>query len=270
MEQRDQGPTSRSPGSAHPKPGWKRSWGPALAVTTVVVGLAVTAVAVHRTSQPSQDGTAGSLAVGERQSEVVIDGTKFAHVDVTDQFATDTYPKYAAYQPFLQEPVPLINAGEGKFAGTGSARFFGLFAGPNAPSSAESVSVLTVGAFAGSGQPEDSLFVGWVKGPNNYVAAWYNNTRKESGFDVRVNGAFPRRYGTTRLTLVPGDRFAVRLSGSAITSYVEHDGVWRRMGTAAIGDVLATPQQRLQYRYGFGLRGSIGTISITALEGRAT
>lgn len=201
----------------------------------MVVALVVTA-GVLIPSWPSEQGASGSPVVGARTTEVVLDGTKFPHVDVTDQFATDTYVKYAAYQPLGREPVPMISAGEGKFAGTGSARFFGLFAGPNAPSSAESISVLTVGAFAGSGQPEDSVFVGWVQGPNNYVTAWYNNTRKESGFDVRVNGAFPRQYVATRLVIVPGDRFAVRLSGNAITSYIEHDGVWRRIRTVATSD----------------------------------
>jgi serine/threonine protein kinase len=270
IEQSDQGPVSEPLGPAHPKPARKRSQALLLAGSIVVVALTVTAGVLLTPSGPGDHDASGSLAAGERKTEVVIDGTKFSHVDVTDQFATDTYPKYAAYQPNGRAPLPMISAGGGKFTGTGSAPFFGLFAGPNAPSSGDSVSVLTVGAFAGSGQREDTVFVGWVKGPINYVTAWYNNTRQESGFDIRVNGAFPRRYGTTRLALVPGDRFAVRLSGNAITSYIEHDGVWRRIRTVALGDVLATPQKRQQYRYGFGLRGTTGTISITGLEGLTT
>jgi hypothetical protein len=129
--------------------------------------------------------------------------------------------------------------------------------------------VLTAGTFADTGQPEDSLFVGWVKNGNSYVTAWYNNTRKESGLEVQMDGAFVSVPGSAPLTLKQGDRFALMLSGDRITSYAESGGKWRRLGTASIGDMLAAPEARQQYRYGFGLRGSTGTIAIARTEGRS-
>jgi serine/threonine protein kinase len=260
------GEPDQAPGTRPERPRKARNRTRLLTITAVIT-IAAAAGALFIPFTPSENNDLGNLPAAGEKVEIVIGQAKFSRVDVTDRFAADTYPTYAAYQPFVREPLPLVTSGGGKFAAAGSAPYFGLFASPTVLSAGEAVSMVTIGAFTGSGQPEDSAFVGWVKNANNYVAAWYNNTRREAGFDVRVNGAFPRGYGTTRLTLVPGDRFAVRLSGNALTSYVEHGGVWRQVRTVAIGDVLATPQKRQQYRYGFGLRGSTGAISVTALAG---
>jgi hypothetical protein len=137
------------------------------------------------------------------------------------------------------------------------------------PASGAAVSVLTAGAFAGTGEPEDSVFVGWVKNGDSYGSAWYNNTRKESGLEVRVDGAFVSTPGVVTVTLKPGDKLALLLSGDRITSYALTGGKWRRLGMAGIGDALSTGQARQQYRYGFGLRGSTGTIRIAGTEGRS-
>lgn len=132
----------------------------------------------------------------------------------------------------------------------------------------DAVSVLTAGSFAGHGRPEDSVFVGWVKDAFTYVTAWYNHTRQASGLNVSVNGHLLPLAGDAPLTLRPGDRFALLLSGTTITSYAESGGEWRELRTADLGDALTTPQARQGHRYGFGLRGSSGTISIAAVEGR--
>ncbi|MEV1206578.1 hypothetical protein, partial [Microbispora rosea] len=148
--------------------------------------------------------------------------------------------------------------------------FFGLAAGPVALSSADAISVVTAGEFAGTGSPEDSVFVGWVKDAGTYVTAWYNNTRKQSGINVRVGGRFLDTPGDAPLTLKPGDRFALALSGDTITSFAYTGGQWRPLRTADIGGTLATPQAREGFRYGFGLRGTSGTIAVAGLEGRAS
>ncbi|WP_436760546.1 hypothetical protein [Streptosporangium sp. V21-05] len=198
-----------------------------------------------------------------------LDLAAFPPVDVVDRFAEDTSGQYAAYRENGNEILPVTTAGSGKFAGTGPTPFFGLVAGTGTPSSDQAVSVLTTGTFAGTGQPEDSVFVGWVKGGNDYVTAWYNNARKDTGIDVRVNGVHLDTPGQSSLSPEPGNRFALLLSGDRITSYAETGGVWHRLVTADIGDVLTTPKGRQEYRYGFGLRGSTGTIGIAGTEGRS-
>ncbi|WP_113702025.1 MGH1-like glycoside hydrolase domain-containing protein [Nonomuraea lactucae] len=203
------------------------------------------------------------------QVEVALDPAAYAKVEAEDRFAVDTSARYAVHQPEGGEAKPSIAAGDGRYAGSGAQPFFGMVAGPLGPSSADAISVVTAGEFAGTGAPEDSVFVGWVKDKDNYVTAWYNNTRKQSGINVRVGGRFLDTPGDAAVTLKPGDRFALVLSGDAITSFAHTAGQWRRLRTAGIGDTLATPRAREGFRYGFGLRGTSGTIAIAGLEGRA-
>ncbi|NJP91815.1 hypothetical protein HCN51_20525 [Nonomuraea sp. FMUSA5-5] len=201
--------------------------------------------------------------------EVALDPAAYANVEARDAFTADTSAGYTVHQPFDGEAEPAIAAGGGRFAGSAAQPFFGLVAGPSGPSSADAVSIVTAATFAGTGGPEDSVFVGWVKDRDNYVTAWYNHTRKQSGINVRAGGRFLDTPGDAALNLQPGDRFALVLSGDTITSFALTGGQWRRLRTAGIGGTLATPQAREGYRYGFGLRGSSGTIAIAGLEGRA-
>ncbi|MFD1542012.1 serine/threonine-protein kinase [Nonomuraea guangzhouensis] len=258
------GEPDRRPTSPSGRPVRRRSSrGALVAVLAVVAAVAVTSAVLLVPSW--LDGR-------ERASgpDAPFNLATFPHVDVADQFGKDTSRQYATFQPHSAEAMPAIRAGGGQFTGTGSTPFFGLVAGESGlPESGAAVSVLTAGTFAGTGQPEDSVFVGWVKNGNSYVTAWYNNTRKESGLEVQMDGAFVSTPGAAPLTLKRGDRFALSLSGDRITSYAESGGTWRRLGTAAIGDMLTTARARQQYRYGFGLRGSTGTIGITRTEGRS-
>ncbi|WP_188193643.1 MGH1-like glycoside hydrolase domain-containing protein [Nonomuraea sp. SYSU D8015] len=204
------------------------------------------------------------------QVEVAPDPVAYPKAEVRDTFATDTSAGYTVHRPFDGEAAPAIAVGGGRFAGSGAQPYFGLVTGPAGPSSAEAMSMVTAGSFAGTGSPEDSVFVGWVKDKDNYVTAWYNHTRQQSGINVRVGGRFLDTPGDAALTLKPGDRFALVLSGDTITSYAHADGAWRRLRTAGIGDTLATPQARAGYRHGFGLRATSGTIAVAGLEGRSS
>ncbi|WP_327108708.1 MGH1-like glycoside hydrolase domain-containing protein [Nonomuraea glycinis] len=199
---------------------------------------------------------------------VPLDLTAFPQVDAADAFGADTSASYTAYQPSGGEAKPAIAVGDGRLAATGATPYFALMAGPAPLPPGDAVSVLTAGSFAGHGRPEDSVFVGWVKDASTYVTAWYNHTRQMSGLNVSVNGHLLPLAGDAPLTLKPGDRFALLLSGTTITSYAESAGVWRELRTADLGDTLATPESRQGHRYGFGLRGSTGTITITAVEAR--
>lgn len=259
----DPEPTSPSTGPLPHGPRRRHSRGAVLAVAAAVAASAVTAGVLLLPSLLGEPDAVGSGKVG------ALDLAAFPHVDVTDRFAKDTSNQYTAYQPYGNEDMPLMTVGAGRLTGTHSTPFFSVVSGPGRPSSGDAVSILTVQTFAGTGKQEDSVFVGWVKDGNNYVTAWYNNTRKKSGINVRVNGTFLQTPGEIPLALERRDRFALRLSGNTITSYAEIDGEWRQLHTATIGGALATPQAREQYRYGFGLRGSTGTISITEVEGLA-
>ncbi|MEV0383154.1 NEW3 domain-containing protein [Nonomuraea sp. NPDC050643] len=213
------------------------------------------------------DGPARAVSA-YAQVEVAFDPAAYPRAEVEDTFATDTSAGYTLHKPSDGEVVPVTSAGGGRFAGSADQPFFGLVAGPAGPSSGEAVSIVTAGSFAGTGSPEDSLFTGWVKDKDTYVTAWYNHTRKQSGLNVRVGGRFLDTPGDAALTLSPGDRFALVLSGETITSYAFTGGTWRRLRTAAIGATLSTPQAREGFHYGFGLRGTSGTIAVAGLEGR--
>ncbi|MEU7863162.1 hypothetical protein [Nonomuraea sp. NPDC049141] len=60
-----------------------------------------------------------------------------------------------------------------------------------------------------------------------------------------------------------------RIGDHRISAVLGEGGQGRVMGTATIGDMLTTARARQQYRYGFGLRGTTGTIGITRTEGRS-
>ncbi|WP_328709948.1 NEW3 domain-containing protein [Microbispora hainanensis] len=215
------------------------------------------------------DGSARAVSP-YAQVTVGLDPDAYGKVEADDDFAADTSAGYTLYKPEGGEALPAVTVGGGRFAGGGAQPFFGLAAGPAALSSADAISVVTAGEFAGTGSPEDSVFVGWVKDAGTYVTAWYNNTRKQSGINVRVGGRFLDTPGDAPLTLKPGDRFALALSGDTITSFAYTGGQWRPLRTADIGGTLATPQAREGFRYGFGLRGTSGTIAVAGLEGRSS
>ncbi|WP_285786077.1 NEW3 domain-containing protein [Microbispora sp. NBRC 16548] len=215
------------------------------------------------------DGSARAVSP-YAQVTVGLDPDAYGTAEVDDDFGADTSAGYTLYRPEGGEALPAVTAGGGRFAGSGAQPFFGLAAGPAGLSSADAISVVTAGEFAGTGSPEDSVFVGWVKDAGTYVTAWYNNTRKQSGVNVRVGGRFLDTPGDAPLTLKPGDRFALVLSGDTVTSFAHTGGQWRPLRTADIGGTLATPQAREGFRYGFGLRGTSGTITIAGLEGRSS
>ncbi|MEV8638279.1 serine/threonine-protein kinase [Streptosporangium sp. NPDC051023] len=267
QDEPDPGPTSPSASAAGTtSPGKRRPRALALTVTAVVAALVVTSGALLAPTWFGERGTVIRLPT----SSGIVD---FPDTDVADGFADDTSRQYIPFKPESGEVLPTILVGGGQFTGSGSVPFFGLF-GLNTgkgglPPSGEALSVLTIGTFAESDEQEDSVFVGWVKDEKNYMTAWYNNSRKQSGIDVRVNGEFTNTLGGMRRTFDQGDRFALLLSGTRIVSYAEIGGQWKLLDTIDVGDVLATPQQRQWFRYGFGLRGSSGTIGVAGLEGRS-
>lgn len=168
------------------------------------------------------------------------------------------------YKPEEFERQPKITA-DGAFAAFSDEPFFTVVATPITPRTREAVSMLTVGAFANNGEQEDSVFVGWVRDQDNYITAWYNHTRKDSGLNVKVEGELWAVEGETQISaLEAGDRLALAVDNDKITSYVYADSNWESLRTFTIGDAL-TPQ----HHYGFGLRATSGTITLAEFAGRS-
>jgi predicted Ser/Thr protein kinase len=247
--------------------GPRRLRGPLLAAGAVLVALAVAAGLLLVPSRLDRDegGGAKAAATPSAVARPVLDLAAYPTVDAADGF--DGAASYVGYQIYSDEVMPGIKAGGGRLTGGARTPFFGWFALPGAPSSGDTVSVITLGTFAGTGKQEDSVFVGRVKDDFNYIGAWYNHTRKAVGIDVLVDGKWRHPLNSASLSLAPGDRLALVLSdGTTITSYAETGGAWRRLTTVDL-DLPATPQEWTRWRHGFGLRATTGTITLDAAEG---
>jgi len=219
---------------------------------------------------PAAASAAGRSASASAAPAQELDLAAFPRVDVNDRFSSPAdVQQYTSHQPEENEVVPSIATEDGVFSATGATPYFTMLSGPALLPGGKAISVITVGRFVDIPQLEDSVFVGWVKDGNNYVAAWYNNNRRSSGLNIRLGGELHESPTTTSLELREGDRFALVLDGQTITSYAETGGRWRRLQAATIGGLLAGAASRQDYRYGFGLRASQGTITVTAAEGRS-
>jgi hypothetical protein len=143
-----------------------------------------------------------------------------------------------------------------------------------APSSPQAVTIVDPAAFLGNAKTQDSVFVGWAKDATDYVMAWYNNVSHTSGFDLNLGGVLEPpgfQAPVSSVTLQPGDRFALELSGNSVTSWAEPGGTgaWRELGSTTVAPLLdlIDPGVRAQYHFTFGLRGDPGTMAAGRFEG---
>ena len=206
-------------------------------------------------------------------TNVAYDPSFYSTTQVDDAFTSDTLGNYQVLQPFGNEAVPQLTAGGGQLTATSGTPFFGLLQSSATPASGQSSATVDAAQFTNDpSEAEDTLFVGLVKDNVDYVMAWYNNRGKSSGFDVRVNGQLNVNVNTNccaNVTIAPGDRFAVAYSGNTVTSYLGHDGTWQQLTSMDVGPAvnLSDPAVRAQYRFGFGLRGSHGTVGVSRFAG---
>ncbi|GAA3220718.1 serine/threonine-protein kinase [Nonomuraea helvata] len=245
----------------------RRSRGPLLAAGAVLVALAVAAGLLLVPSWPARDEGGGdkAAATSSAVARPVLDLAAYPTVDVADGF--DGAARYDGYQIYSDEVMPRIKAEGGRLTCEAQVPFYGWYALPGAPSSGDTVSMITLGGFAGTGKQEDSVFVGRIKDNINYIGAWYNHTRKEVGIDILVDGKWRHAPNSASLSLAPGDRLALVLSGgTTVTSYAETGGAWRRLTTVNL-DLKATPQEWTRWRHGFALRATTGTVTLDAAEG---
>ncbi len=195
----------------------------------------------------------------------------FPNSQVRDTFDTDTAGDYRTFQPFSGEVAPQPRVSDSALRVTADRRFFSLLASSATPAATPSATIVEVGELAGGSGAENSLFTGLVKDQGNYVLAWYNHIRGETGFDVRVNGQLLPGQSTARLRLRAGDRFALVVAGASLGIFHGRDGSWTPIHTGRIsgGLDLTDPATLAQFRHGAGMRGDAGAVSIASLVGRS-
>lgn len=170
-------------------------------------------------------------------------------------------PNESADHPYER---PIIEKEDTFKASSESAPYFVLSASRFSPSTLDVVSVATVGRFVGTGRVEDSLFVGWMQDTHNYITTWCNHTKKKVGINVLIEGSPMTTDETADAELESGDRLALASDGETITAYIYVNGEWERKLSVQLGHLLSS-----QYYYCFGVKATLGQISVSGFEGRS-
>ena len=202
-----------------------------------------------------------------------LDPAAYARVDVYDDFAGDPYQLYRGrfHQPFPDEGLLETKVEGGRFIAEGASPFYAWFTPSGGiPSSGDTVSVVTLGLLADTGAPEDSVFVGRIMDANNYAAAWYNNTAKQIGIDLRVDGRLLVSDDGVRRPLKPGDQLALVVAPGekTISAYARADGTWQLVKTVDAA-IPGSEQERGEWLHGFALRATHGRMYLESVEGRS-
>ena len=245
--------------------------GSVLAAATGSAGVvALPALFGGRDRRLSEQQGANAAPAFSAPSQPMLDLRAYPTGDAADDFADAPQAEYERHQPEQGEALPNTKVEGGRFVAEGLTPWYGWFVVPgNPPSSGDTVSVLTLGAFAETGKTEDSVFAGRIRDSGNYVGAWYNNTRKEIGIDLRVAGQLTVGSGGVKQALQPGDQLALMVSNAGtIRAYARTGGTWHLVKTVDAA-IPGSEQERGQWRHGFAIRGTVGTISVDAFEGRS-
>jgi NPCBM-associated, NEW3 domain of alpha-galactosidase/F5/8 type C domain/Trehalase len=217
----------------------------------------------------------------EARAQVAFSLAPFTDVQVDDHFTASDLPSYTQIQPAVTagtgEIAPTWTLGAGQAQASAAQPWFGMLQSGVAPSSDQSVAVVDPAKLLGDAKNQDSVFVGLAKDAGDYVMTWYNNVSHTSGFDLVQNGVLEpagfQAYCCASVTINPGDRFALQLSGNTITSWVEPGGTgpWQELLSTTVAPLLdlTDPAVLEQYHYTFGLRGDSGTMAAAQFEGAA-
>jgi len=223
---------------------------------------------------------AGQLQTqAEARAQVAFSLDPFTDVGVNDNFTSDDLADYTQVQSAVTastgEIEPAWTVGGGQAQAAAGQPWFGLLQSGTAPASDESVAVVAPAKLLGDAKSQDSVFVGLAKDAGDYVMAWYNNVSHTSGFDLVQNGVLEpagfQSYCCADVTMNAGDRFALEVSGNAITSWVEPGGAgaWQELLSTTVAPLLdlTSPAVLAQYHFTFGLRGDSGTMAAASFEG---
>ena len=188
-----------------------------------------------------------------------------------DRFSRDSLDDYEVLSPSAGEPVGDPQVTDGRLQVAGEEDHFTLLRSEaELSASKDTAVVIGIDEFAENDGPENSLQVGFVRDAENRSVAWYNRHTQRFGFDTVVDGKSHGGWGDVPMQLVPGDKIAVTLSGRWLTGYRFHEGRWDRIHTAPVNgpEDLADPDVRADYRAGFALVGSGGTLAVDDFEVR--
>jgi hypothetical protein len=226
-------------------------------------------------------GAQAGQAQARARAQVGLSLGAFSQVQADDHFTGNDLASYSQLHPTVTqgyqipgETAPAWSIGGGTARASGSQPWFGMLQSAAAPASPQAVAVADPAAFLGKAKTQDSVFVGFAKDAEDYVMAWYNNVSHTSGFDLNLGGVLqPSGFQApgSSVTLHPGDRFALQLSGNSVTSWVQPggSGAWQELASTTVAPVLDLTNAgvRSQYHFTFGLRGDSGTMAAARFEG---
>ncbi|GAA2207331.1 hypothetical protein GCM10009850_027890 [Nonomuraea monospora] len=198
-----------------------------------------------------------------------------------NQELNDGFDQAGDYQTHRVEPenkeLPQVSyAGGALSAAHPSAGWFGMMSSGVAPRNPAFSTAITVKRFQGDSADMDTVYTGLVKDGKTDVAAFYVNTQKFAGFEVRgpqVPGGLAV-FGVKQGVSIPdGGRFALSLVGQRAAMYADTGSGWELITAATLEHLpaLSDPDVRAGYRYGFGVRGDAGSspLVLDAVEGRS-
>ncbi|MEO3887219.1 DUF5722 domain-containing protein [Nonomuraea sp. B5E05] len=200
----------------------------------------------------------------------------FANLELDDTFdSAGDYPVHRA-EPENKE-LPQVTYADGALsAAHPSADWFGLMPSSVSPRNPAFSTAITIRKFQGDSTDMDTVYTGLVKDGRTDVVAFYVNTQKSVGFEVRgpqVPGGLAV-FGVKQGVSIPdGGRFALSLVGDRAAVYADTGSGWELVTAATLEHLpaLSDPEVRAGYRYGFGVRGDAGAgpLELDAVEGRS-
>ncbi|MBM6403416.1 GH92 family glycosyl hydrolase [Phycicoccus sp. CSK15P-2] len=162
------------------------------------------------------------------------DPATFAPVARDDDFSADPLGGYEVVAGGGEAlPEVGVDTGKGVLTATASTRSWANLRLPEEAGDRWAL-VVEPTSFAGTGAAEDSLFLGSGLDGSHQVLHWYNHTRGEAGFDFANGSGKTVGRGNQRLTWQAGDRLALVAEYGEVSSWVEHDGTWRRVNLALL------------------------------------
>jgi hypothetical protein len=210
---------------------------------------------------------------------------------ISDNFIehSDSFSRNQALYKVLAPGPEYTRAGvsinRGQLRAIGDGPFFTLLQTNKAPLAPYASVVVDVKSFIGSANNEDTVYAGLIKDASNYVMAWYNNATKRVGIDAAVSGTVNTLVERTADLGTPV-RFAFVLNSKEVTALADEGGGpfdgWKPVANfpnppEVTGDPAITPGLSqyvdlrdpavlAQYKYGFGVRGDGGTITLDGVE----
>ena len=214
---------------------------------------------------------------------------------VSDNFVehSDDFTSQASYPVLAPAPEHQngsVSTGGGALSVSSASPFFALFQTNEAPLAPYASVIVDFGSFIGSATNEDTVYAGLIKDASNYVVAWYNNATKRVGIDAVVGGTVNRLVQRDAdLVATAAKRFAFVLNSKEVTALYDTGrsegptgSTWKPAANfpnppEVSGDPAITPGLSqyvdlrdpavlAQYKYGFGVRGDGGTITLDGVE----